>query len=172
MKHRWSSSTFRVTRDSCCSQWVTNSPMPLRGKTIRSTSTGSRSGATSTLATERGQNVEPCLLADEAQAISVWLLRVSTQSPAPVPVLEDGDVNSGDAMTFLEPNLAFSVVGYPSPTSAVVRVHVSFVSLDPDYFGARRDGIYCSHIDIEIEQDAIVHASEALSAELRDYPER
>jgi len=81
-------------------------------------------------------------------------------------------VNSGDAMTFLEPNLAFSVVGYPSPTSAVVRVHVSFVSLDPDYFGARRDGIYCSYIDIEIEQDAIVHASEALSAELRDYPER
>jgi hypothetical protein len=114
---------------------------------------------------------EPCLTTGEARELADWLDRVAAQSPG-VQAEIDGSNTRGDAMVFTEPNLGFSVLAYPTDQSAVIRVHVSFVSLDPANLGAWQDGIYTSHVDVEMTCEALSAAAAGWRAELAAYPIR
>ena len=112
--------------------------------------------------------IDPCLLTSELRALAEWLSRVAEREPRVVTGVTYGQ-RGMDALTFIEPNVAFSVADYPSEDSAVIRVHLSFVSLDG---GSESDEMYGEHVDLELRRDAILEAVTALEADMQRYPER
>lgn len=119
----------------------------------------------------RGTVVEPCLLTWESEALLGWLLRVAEHAPLPTSEVDYGSRSAG-AITFVEPNIAFCVESYPSDSSVVLRVLTSFVPLEPATLGESQDGIYGSHIDIEVSNGALVEAATSLAEDLRRFPAR
>lgn len=112
--------------------------------------------------------IDPCLLTWELRELAEWFSRVAEREPQVVTEVTY-DQRGRDAVTFTEPNVAFSVADYPSEDAAVIRVHISFVSLD----GADEpDEIYGEHIDLVLARDAILDAAAALESDLQRYPAR
>jgi len=116
----------------------------------------------------RWTSIDPCLLTSELRSLAEWFTRVAEREPRVVTDVTY-DQRGGDALTFIEPNVAFSVADYPSEDSALIRVHLSFVSLDE---GSESDSMYGEHVDLELRRDAILEAVTALESAIQRHPER
>ena len=112
--------------------------------------------------------IDPCLLTWELRELAEWLSRVAEREPRVVAEVTY-DQRGRDAITFIEPNVAFSVADYPSEDGTMIRVHLSFVSVDG---GDEQGEIYGEHIDLLLGRDAILDAAAALESDLQRYPAR
>ncbi len=116
----------------------------------------------------RWTSIDRCLLTSELRALAGWFLRVAAREVQVVTAVTY-DHHAKDAITFVEPNVAFSVAAFPSDESAIIRVHLSFVSMDGSL---ESDEIYGEHIDLELGRDAILDAVAALEGDALRYPAR
>lgn len=116
----------------------------------------------------RWTTIEPCILPWELRTLADWFARVALREPKTVTEV-NYDTRGPDAVTFVEPNVAFSVADYPSGGSTIIRVHLSFVALGE---GSDADEIYGEHIDVELERDAVLEAAASLNADCLTYPVR
>jgi len=107
---------------------------------------------------------EPCLTTLEARSIGAWLRSVAARTVDPQP-----DIGGGTpALTFAEPNLAFSVAAY-GDAGAVVRAHLSLECAPP--WEQDRD-IFAFHLAMALPSAALQRAADVWDHELTDFPER
>jgi len=113
----------------------------------------------------------PSLLTTEAQSLADWLEEVSRGHVKPVGSDDlDRSWDQG-ALTFLEPNLAFSVQERDDAT-VVVRVHLAHEAADPTLAENDRLAQPPPFIRIRATSDALSGAADEWRTELRAWPMR
>jgi hypothetical protein len=113
---------------------------------------------------------EPFILVDEAAEIANWLERVATRVESPTQADQVGTV--GASLAFIEPNLAFSVLGYGQDT-ADIRLHFSVESLPPETSGrAVQVADHPVLVEMQITLAAAASAAAIWREQLSAYPRR
>jgi hypothetical protein len=109
---------------------------------------------------------DPCLLTDEAPRLSDWLRAVAGGLCEPVRAWDFYDPPTG-MLTFVEPDLAWSVQGY-TPATVVLRVHLSAEASPPWATGLAGDFYQL----LDVRRDALEAAAAEWQDEIRRYPVR
>ena len=113
---------------------------------------------------------DPALLTADALEIRDWLCRVAEQTE---PVQDFGNEEHNEpGLTFIEPNIAFSVKGY-FPDGATVRVHLSLESSPRSRrVDERHFALYGYWLEISASSEMFSRASVEWEGELALFPER
>lgn len=110
---------------------------------------------------------DACLTASEAPGISAWLRSVAADEIEPSTL--DPELGWSPSLTFLEPNLAFSVA---PADRLVVRVHFSLESAPPEFTFEQRVDIWQFLVDLPITSAALISAADEWDNELRAFQVR
>jgi hypothetical protein len=113
---------------------------------------------------------DPALLQDEALAIARWLRRAAEgRVPVTVPD-EDGELSP--SLSFLEPNLAFSLAAREG-TRSVLRVHLSLEAAPPWLpYDEDLDELHQYTLDLPCEDADLLRAATEWERELAPFPAR
>ncbi|GGP78199.1 WapI family immunity protein [Streptomyces abikoensis] len=113
---------------------------------------------------------EPCLLTDEARQVSGWLRAVAAGTVAVTEPDADGELSPG--MSFIEPVVAFSLVGRSEGGTAVIRVHLSLEAAPPWRQGDDGADVCQYAVEVRMDAAALLHAADQWDLSLAPFPSR
>ncbi|MFJ9606034.1 hypothetical protein ACIRS1_06700 [Kitasatospora sp. NPDC101176] len=120
---------------------------------------------------------DPSLLTDECRGLSRWLRAVAAGRVA--VTVPDPDGEPSPSLTFLEPNLAFSLAGRSGGRS-LLHVHLSLEAAPPwqcqdgDGSDDEDEGfdLYRFAVELDCGDDALLRAADAWDRDLSPFPSR
>ncbi|MER7767085.1 hypothetical protein [Kitasatospora sp. NPDC096140] len=114
---------------------------------------------------------DPALLTSEGRELSSWLRAVAAGRVAVAEPDEEGDLSP--SLSFLEPNLAFSLAGSLDGRS-LVRVHLSLEAAPPWQRWDADDApdIYQYAVEVACSNDELLQAADAWEHGLSSFPSR
>jgi len=115
---------------------------------------------------------DPCLLTYEARALADWLRRAAAGEVPPRLAAPPGEDAAWEPdLTFLEPNVAFSLAGV-SAERARLRVHFSLESFPPWLDKERSFDLYAYSVEIDTTRAAVLRAASEWEVEIAAFPRR
>ncbi|MFP7834523.1 hypothetical protein [Marisediminicola sp. LYQ134] len=108
---------------------------------------------------------DPSLLVTEAEALHDWLTRVVDRVEAPMVVAPP----ALPTLTFVEPNLAFGVVGYAGG-AVTIRVFLDQEAAPPQ--GPAERDTATATVDVTVDLAALADAAAEWRGEIDRFPER